>query len=233
MAINYVNTQRPNLSDFSAGTQAYLTKEAEDQFRRFNPEPMAPVQDFTTPSYKPILRNAYAGIAPRPMQYITPSDAAIETGAQSIAAPQMSKLKRALQRTTRLATYEDNPARKKELLRGAMEGVGTSLGEILAQSRGSALAEQQNAANIYNQNVTQQNQYELGKYESYLSNFNQRESERIANQQRNEDARVAAEQNRANTGYASEYSKFQEQQNQWKTSYNNAMNQFYAQYGGR
>jgi hypothetical protein len=218
MATNYLVPQdRPNLTDFSPELQSYLTKQAESKFTTTNPKPVAPTQDFAPPVYTSYGRNA-----PPPRAYVSPAASYVEQSAQTIAAPQLSKLRRALQQTTRGSTYEDNPARKRDLLRGAMEGFGTSLGDVITQSRSQAMSEANQQAGVTNQSIADQNAFEQNQFQNEVTNFN-----------RNQDAAISYGEQKKAADYATKYQAYQDQESQWKSDYDNAMRRFYSQFGGK
>lgn len=74
-----------------------------------------------------------------PLRLQTISQRAVDTEAQKQGAPAFSKLRRALLQTSTMAANEDNPAKKREMLRAAMEGTGTGMSDVSLASHNQAL----------------------------------------------------------------------------------------------
>ena len=74
-----------------------------------------------------------------PLRLQTIDQGAVDTEAQVQGAPTFSKLRRALLQTSTIAANEDNPAKKREMLRAAMEGTGTGFSDISLAAHNAAL----------------------------------------------------------------------------------------------
>jgi len=75
----------------------------------------------------------------RGLQFKTIDDAAVSKEAQIQGAPTFSKLRRALLQTSTIAANEDNPAKKREMLRAAMEGTGMGFSDVSLAAHNAAL----------------------------------------------------------------------------------------------
>jgi hypothetical protein len=110
------------------------------------PAPPAPVTVAAPAPYTPIemklpeAREAIKYEAPTPLKFATIDEGAVTNEAQRQGAPAVSKLRQALNQVSTIAANEENPAKKREMLRQAMEGAGMSLGDITLASRNTALA---------------------------------------------------------------------------------------------
>ena len=74
-----------------------------------------------------------------PLRLETLNQSAIDREAQIQGAPAFSKLRRALLQTSTIAATEDNPAKKREMLRAAMEGAGTGFSDVSLAAHRAAL----------------------------------------------------------------------------------------------
>jgi hypothetical protein len=75
----------------------------------------------------------------RGLQLKTIDEGDVNQEAQIQGAPTFSKLRRALLQTSTIAANEDNPAKKREMLRAAMEGTGTGFSDVSLASHNAAL----------------------------------------------------------------------------------------------
>jgi hypothetical protein len=78
-------------------------------------------------------------IAPPKFKTLKDSSNEIQKEWQTQAAPGISKLRQALQHASAVAANEDNPARRRVMLRSLMEGAGTGISDIMGSSYDKAL----------------------------------------------------------------------------------------------
>ncbi len=86
-----------------------------------------------------------------PLRLQSINQEAVDREAQVQGAPTYSKLRRALLQTSTIAANEDNPAKKREMLRAAMEGTGTGFSDISLSSHNTALNKVAKDTDIANQ----------------------------------------------------------------------------------
>ena len=98
-----------------------------------------------------------------PLRLETLNQSAIDREAQIQGAPAFSKLRRALLQTSTIAATEDNPAKKREMLRAAMEGTGTGFSDVSLAAHRAALNKVSAETDIANRGLELTYQADIGR----------------------------------------------------------------------
>jgi len=98
-----------------------------------------------------------------PLRLQTLDQSAIDREAQIQGAPAFSKLRRALLQTSTIAATEDNPAKKREMLRAAMEGTGTGFSDVSLAAHRAALNKVSRETDIANRGLELTYQADIGR----------------------------------------------------------------------
>ena len=168
-----------------------------------------------------------------PLRLQTLDQSAIDREAQIQGAPAFSKLRRALLQTSTIAATEDNPAKKREMLRAAMEGAGTGFSDVSLAAHRAALAKTSMETDIANRGLELTYQADIGREAQErgisaqlgLAGF----SAEIA--RANLEFQKPLAQGWVTTPWGKSYQDIgtaEEKEIQWKRAYQNALNNFYA-----
>ena len=153
-----------------------------------------------------------------PLRLQTLDQSAIDREAQIQGAPAFSKLRRALLQTSTIAATEDNPAKKREMLRAAMEGAGTGFSDVSLAAHRAALNKVSMETDIANREQDLRDQLGIAGFSAEIARANLEFQKPFA-------------QGWVTTPWGKSYQDIgttEQKEAQWKQAYQNALKNFYA-----